>query len=58
MTLDCNNNDKVKVKMEKCIEAMHNKFPFPKLIKNKTATAPATKNLFKINPNVQTGTVR
>ena len=37
--------------MEKCIDAMHNKFPFPQLIKNKTVTTPATKNLFKINPN-------
>ena len=49
MTLDC--NDKGKVKMEKCIDAMCHKFPFPELIKNKTVTTPATKNLFKINPN-------
>ena len=51
MILDYNNKGKVKIKMEKYIDAMYNKFPFPELIKNKTATTPATKNLFKINPD-------
>ena len=53
MTLDFNDKGKVKVKMEKFIEAMHNKFPFPELIKNKTATTPTTENSFKINPNAK-----
>ena len=37
--------------MKKNIGAMHNEFPYPELINGKTATTPATKNLFKGNPN-------
>ena len=51
MILDYNNTGKVKVKMEKYIEVMNNKFPFPELINNKEVTTPATVNLFKVNPN-------
>ena len=51
MILDFNDRGKVKVKMEKYIEAMHNEFPYPEQIKNKTVTTPASENLFKINPN-------
>ena len=51
MTLDCTDKGKVKVKMEKYIKVMNNKFPFPELLIDKTATTPATKNSFKVNPN-------
>ena len=51
MILDSNATSKVKVKMEKHVEAMLTKFSFPELINNKTASTPASEHLFKVNPN-------
>ena len=51
MILDYNDAGKVKVKMEKYIDAMNKEFPFPELIQDKKVTTPATEFLFKVNPD-------